>query len=150
MVNLAKYSIQMVKEQGFRYHSKMITCADSVADFLSYLKYDVQTQEVFGVIALDTKGGIVGVFEISRGNINTTIVEPRDVFQRILLCGNIASFVIWHNHPSGDPTPSRQDIEVTKRIIDAGKLLGVPCLDSVIISCTGHHSIREQREVSFT
>lgn len=69
---------------------------------------------------------------ISHGNVNSSIVGAREIFQKALLA-NAVSIILAHNHPSGDPTPSREDVEVTKRIVEAGKILGVQLLDHLII-----------------
>ena len=81
---------------------------------------------------MNTKNRIIGVFEISHGSVNSSIVSAREVFQKALLA-NAVSILLMHNHPSGDPSPSREDIEVTKRLVEAGKILNVQVLDHIII-----------------
>ena len=84
------------------------------------------------MICMNTKNKIIGVFEISHGSVNSSIVSPREVFQKALLA-NAVSIIVMHNHPSGDCTPSREDIEVTKRLVEAGKIVGVEVLDHIIV-----------------
>ena len=84
------------------------------------------------MICMNTKNKIIGVFEISHGNANSSIVGVREIFQKALLA-NAMSIIVMHNHPSGDCTPSREDIEVTKRIVEAGKIIGVEVLDHIIV-----------------
>lgn len=84
------------------------------------------------MICLNTKNKVIGVFEISHGNVNSSIVGTREVFQKALLA-NAVSIIFLHNHPSGDCTPSRQDIEITKKLSEAGKLMGIEVLDHLVI-----------------
>ena len=94
--------------------------------------------EVFGILLLDTKHRVNRWYQVSRGTLDSALVHPRGVF-----CPAIrdmaAAIVLAHNHPSGDPTPSRQDLTLTKRLVEAGELLGIPVLDHVIIGDTGRY-----------
>lgn len=92
--------------------------------------------EVFALLTLDSKHMVTGYVEISRGTISTSLVHPREVFGPALRMG-AASILVAHNHPSGDPKPSRQDEEVTVRLVEAGKLLGVLVIDHLIIGADG-------------
>ncbi|NMA84801.1 MAG: DNA repair protein RadC [Epulopiscium sp.] len=105
---------------------------------MRYLK-----QEHFKVVLLDTKNKIIGDRDVTIGSINSSIVHPREVFKEAIQ-RSAAHIIIVHNHPSGDPTPSREDIEVTKRIIEAGNLLGVPVLDHIIIGNGKYISLKEK------
>lgn len=97
-----------------------------------FLRMHEETEEHMYMLCLNTKLKLNGVFEISHGNVNSSIVGAREVFQKALL-GNAVSIILIHNHPSGDCTPSVQDIEVTKRLVEAGKIVGVEVLDHIII-----------------
>lgn len=99
-------------------------------------------EEYMYMICMNTKNKIIGVFEISHGTANASIVRPREVFQKALLA-NAISIILMHNHPSGDPKPSREDIEVTKRMVEAGKVLGIDVLDHIIIGDT-YTSLKEK------
>lgn len=89
-------------------------------------------EEYMYMLCLNTKLKLNGIFEVSHGNVNSSVVGTREVFQKALL-GNAVSIILIHNHPSGDCTPSIQDIEVTKRLVEAGKIIGIDVLDHIII-----------------
>lgn len=91
-----------------------------------------EPEEYMYMICMNTKNRVIGVFEISHGNVNSSIVGVREIFQKALLA-NAVSIILMHNHPSGDPSPSREDIEVTKRVVEAGKILGIQVLDHIIV-----------------
>ena len=91
-----------------------------------------QAEEVLVLLCLNTKNKVIGNFEVSRGSIDRAIVHPREIFKRALSV-NATSIIIAHNHPSGNVTPSRADIDLTKRIEECGDLLGVKLLDHVIV-----------------
>ncbi|WP_412729468.1 JAB domain-containing protein [Geobacillus stearothermophilus] len=105
---------------------------DAVDTVCSVLGVHRETQEVFIVALLNTKNKVIGLEEVHRGSANASIVSPRDVF-KMALVRNAVRIMCFHNHPSGDPMPSREDIEVTKRLKEAGEILGVELLDHIII-----------------
>ena len=107
-----------------------------------FLRMHEETEEYMYMICLNTKLMMTGLFEISHGNVNSSVVGTREVFQKALL-GNAVSIILMHNHPSGDCTPSIQDIEVTKRLVEAGKIIGVEVLDHIIIG-KQYCSLREK------
>lgn len=98
-------------------------------------------EEYMWAIALDTKCQPIGVFEISHGTVDASLITPREIFVRLCLCG-ASRFVMAHNHPSGDVTPSTQDMQVTKQVKEAGKIMSIVLLDHVIIG-EGVYSFRE-------
>lgn len=128
------YSIQRVKEKSVTYDLGMQIIQPHHAARFAFesLNLGALTAEVFVVVSLDTKNQIVGVNIPFRGTLNTSIVHPRDVYQAALL-NNANSIIVMHNHPSGDPTPSNEDIDITKRLIEAGNILGIPLLDHIIV-----------------
>jgi DNA repair protein RadC len=91
-----------------------------------------EPEEYMYMICMNTKNKVIGVFEISHGTVNASLVTPREVFQKALLA-NAVSIILMHNHPSGDCTPSRQDIEITTRLVEAGKIVGIDVLDHIIV-----------------
>lgn len=97
-----------------------------------FLRMHEDSEEYMYMLCMNTKLELTSVFEISHGNVNSSIVGTREIFQKALLA-NAVSIILMHNHPSGDPKPSREDIEVTKRLMEAGKILGVQVLDHIII-----------------
>lgn len=95
-------------------------------------------QEVFLVIALDARNAVFDQIEVARGCLTGVEVHPREVF-RPLIRQSAATAVVAHNHPSGDPTPSHEDVALTYRLHEAGQLIGIPILDHIIVgahSCT--------------
>ena len=112
-----------------------------VAEVLRTLLQDEAT-EVFGIVCLTTKHRVIAYHEVSRGALDATLVHPREVFKAAILA-NAAAIVLAHNHPSGDPTPSSADTELTRRLVEAGELLGIQVLDHLIIGDGGYLSFRE-------
>lgn len=111
----------------------IIRSPENVAELATgYLRLNEESEEYLYMICLNVKNKIIGVFELSHGNVNSSIVGVREMFQKALLA-NAVSIIVMHNHPSGDPTPSREDINVTKRMVEAGKIVGVEVLDHIII-----------------
>ena len=100
-------------------------------------------REVFVVVLLDTAGRVMGDFTVSEGGLAASIVEPRAVFQRAVL-ENAAAVICLHNHPSGNPEPSREDVQITKQLADAGRLMGIPVHDHVIVAGRGFTSMAER------
>lgn len=98
--------------------------------------------EQFGVVLLDSKHRVVRTRLLSVGSLDASVVHPREVFRAAVL-GGAAAVVLFHNHPSGDPTPSREDGELTQRLIAAGELMGIDVLDHVILADTRYVSLRE-------
>ena len=111
---------------GRRVHSPK-ECAAAFAAVL-----EDQPSEVFAILCLSTKDRVIGYHEVSRGTLDTTLVHPREVFKAAILA-NAAAIILTHNHPSGDPTPSADDVALTQRLVEAGRLLGVDVLDHIVI-----------------
>ena len=99
-------------------------------------------KEEFHVVTLTTKNQIIDAHHVSTGTLDASLVHPREVF-RPALRDAASSVILAHNHPSGDPTPSREDFAVTKRLEEAGKLLGIDVLDHIVVARDGVVSIRE-------
>lgn len=110
--------------------SHSISSPEHVRDLLSD-RFRYEEKERFFSIMLNTKNKVLGIEEISVGSLNSSIVHPREVFKTAVR-KSAASIIVAHNHPSGDPAPSREDVEVTRRLCEAGRLLGVELLDHVI------------------
>ena len=100
-------------------------------------------EEYMWMIAMDSKCKPIGIFEISHGTVNATLASPREVFTRLCLCG-ATSFVLVHNHPSGDCSPSKDDIQTTERMGECGKLMNIPLNDHIVIG-EGYYSFKENR-----
>lgn len=112
-------------------------------------------QETFQVLALTTKNRLINRHLISIGLVDTCLAAPREVFRPVILDG-ATNVIIVHAHPSGDPTPSTEDIRLTRQLVEAGKILGIPVLDHVIIGRPaspldpGYLSMRESGLCNFT
>jgi DNA repair protein RadC len=99
-------------------------------------------QECFRVLLLNVKNEIVAIEEVSVGNINSSIADPREVFRPAIRRGS-ASVILAHNHPSGNPEPSSADIEATKRLAAAGELLGIKVIDHIVVGDGTYVSMRQ-------
>lgn len=111
-------------------------------------KYAPKKQEHFIVVFLNNKNVVIDHKVVSIGTISETIVHPREIF-RDAIQQSCSSIIIAHNHPSGVLTPSKEDESMTKRVVEAGKLLGIRVLDHVIIGKSSFLSMREQDSISF-
>ena len=99
-------------------------------------------EERFGVLLLDTKHRAIRSVPISRGTLDASLVHPREVF-RAAADHAAAAVVLFHNHPSGDPAPSVDDVQLTRRLVEAGELMGIAVLDHVVLGDACWHSLRE-------
>ncbi len=100
-------------------------------------------REHFRCLLLNTKNQVLAIETVSVGSLNSSIVHPREVFKNPLK-RSAAALVLVHNHPSGDPAPSREDLDVTKRLVEAGKILGIEVLDHIIIGDQRYISLKEE------
>jgi DNA repair protein RadC len=100
-------------------------------------------QEIFKIVLLNTANVIIGDRTISEGGLAASIVEPRAVFRTAML-ENAAALICLHNHPSGNPEPSREDIRITRQLVEVGKLVGIPVHDHLIIAGTTYTSLAER------
>lgn len=142
---ITKYQVKLVKESASKYdfETLRITSPSKAVEIInSVYEANEQAEEVFGALALNTKNEVIGTFEIFRGGINGIVITPREIFKRLCVL-NATSFIIFHNHPSGDPTPSRDDITTTKRIIEGGEIIGIDLLDHIIVADDQFYSLKE-------
>lgn len=95
------------------------------------------------MLLLNTKNQVLSVSEVYRGNVNTAVIRAGEVF-RDAVKENCPSVIVVHNHPSGDPTPSSDDIKVTSQLFEAAKLLGIELLDHIVLAQGGFVSLKEQ------
>ncbi len=102
-----------------------------------------ETKEHFAVLLLNTKNHILAMPVISQGSLTASVVHPREVFEAAVR-HSAASMILLHNHPSGDPSPSREDIAVTERLVKAGQIMDIPVLDHVIIGNDSFASLKEK------
>ncbi len=109
-------------------------------------KLRVETREHFLVLLMNARHECTAVESVSIGSLNASIVHPREVLRPAVLAAS-ASIIVAHNHPSGDPEPSEEDLSITRRLAQVGELLGIGLLDHVIIASRGVVSLRERRLV---
>ncbi len=138
----------IIKERTMLYGARQINTPTLAADLARDLFANAD-REMLVVASLDAKCNPLSLEIAAVGNVNTCIVSPREIFKNAIL-SNAVHIMIFHNHLSGDPTPSKEDIAVTKRLIDVGELLGIPLIDHIIIGDgTDYLSLREGGLVSF-
>ncbi|MFA5032273.1 MAG: JAB domain-containing protein [bacterium] len=121
--------IEMIRETVEKMGPAVKT-PQTVWELLSDLRK--KDREYFVVLCLNSKNRVLCINTISVGTLNASMVHPREVFKPAILA-NSASIILAHNHPSGEPEPSREDKEITKQIMEAGKILNIPLLDHVIL-----------------
>jgi DNA repair protein RadC len=133
--------VRLVKEPAGRF-GPAFHCADDVARALGPELVDCD-REQFLCCHLDVKNRLISREVVSVGHLTSALVHPREVFKGALLA-NAAAIVLVHNHPSGDPQPSVEDVDITRRLVQAGRLLGIPVLDHVVLGRQGHVSLAER------
>jgi DNA repair protein RadC len=102
-----------------------------------------EPSEVFVILCLTTKLQVIAYHEVGRGTLDSVLVNPREVFKAAALLANAAAIVAAHNHPSGDPTPSPDDVDVTRRLVAAGEVLGISVLDHIVVGDGRYYSFKE-------
>jgi DNA repair protein RadC len=131
-----RWAIAESEEEGIS-----LNCPSTVAEYLRpFFRYE--TKEHFKIVILNAKNKVLNVSNISTGSLTSSVVEPREVFKEALRY-SAASIIMAHNHPSGEPQPSRADQALTKRLVKVGKLMSIPVLDHIIIAHDKWLSFRE-------
>jgi DNA repair protein RadC len=127
----AVINIQMVKERQILYNGARLSTPEQAAEAFCALIGNPD-REYFVCMLLDGRNRISAIHTVSQGSLNQSIVHPRETFKAAILA-NSAAILIAHNHPTGDLTPSREDLDITKRLKEAGELLGIKVLDHIIV-----------------
>ncbi|PKG24284.1 RadC family protein [Niallia nealsonii] len=135
-------SLKVVKETSFLYSERNVKSPEDAYKLLKQLIVEAD-REYFLVVCLDTKNQPTAINVCHMGSLNASIVHPREVLKPAIL-SNSASIIVAHNHPSNDPTPSKEDIEVTKRLVEAGKIIGIEVLDHLIVCADKFVSLKEK------
>ena len=146
MIRLTKFDVKIVRESGKNYDfdGKTINSSSKAASIIdSVLNISSATQEIFGIVTLDTQKNVTGIFEVTKGIIDESVVHPREVFQRAIL-QNAHSILLFHNHPGGSKEPSNADIRTTNRLLESAEILGIGIIDHIIITQNGYTSFREE------
>lgn len=135
-----KYRLLRVKENSYKYNSKSMSSPEEVEKILREMEADKEIVESMYVFYLNTKNVVVGVEKVAQGGLNSAYISPSNVFRGAIVCGAIG-IVVAHNHPSGDETPSNDDIEAARKLSEIGKLLQIKVYDFVVIG-DGFSSLR--------
>ena len=125
-----------------RRNSDTITSPDKLFEIIKS-KITQFSKEHFFVVSLDTRNNLIGVDEISVGTLTASLVHPRETFESAIR-RHAAKIIISHNHPSGETDPSDDDMKITRRLVDAGKIMGIEVLDHIIVTKTSYLSFKEQ------
>src|SRR5215218_3141679 len=121
------------------------TAADDLARFL-VPQFGWRPVEHFGALLLDGRNRLLRTAVVSIGTLDASVVHPRDIFREAAL-EVAAGIVLFHNHPSGDPTPSPEDVLITRRMVDAGTIMGIDVLDHMVVAEASYFSFRENRQL---
>lgn len=141
------YEVLRIKQVGRKKkwkfeHDYEIRNPETVARIAQHYIGD-EDREVFFVMCLNTKNKINAIHRAHVGSINATVVHPREIFKCAVL-NNAFSIIVFHNHPSGNPAPSREDIEFTKRLVECGEILGIEVLDHIIVGDYNYASLKDK------
>lgn len=137
-IELGKRLATMKVKQKYADFSSSRAVGEYVMELMRHLLV-----EEFRIALLNMKNKLIDIVTISTGKINASYTEQRNVFRKAIE-GNAAAIILLHNHPSGDPTPSEMDIKVTEKFVEAGKIMGIPVLDHIIIGDGIYTSLNEQ------
>ena len=139
---LPRYRIMLVKEaeDTFTSYPRYQNSRELFDAFRE--EFTALDREFFFMITLDSKNRTIGYHTISMGSLSSSVVHPREVFKPAIL-ENSAAVVFLHNHPSGDPAPSREDRDCTNRLVEASKILGIRVLDHIVFGTTDYYSFAD-------
>jgi DNA repair protein RadC len=140
--------LEVVRDKTVEYGNKRINSPEDLAT-LGFKLIGNADREVFLTVCLSTKNTINAVHPVSMGSLNTSVVHPREVY-KLAVINNSASVAFLHNHPSGDAEPSKEDIKVTRQLVDAGKVLGIRVLDHVIVGDEAFYSLSDNNVCDFS
>lgn len=135
-------SLKMVRESSLRSQYGKISTPDDVKMMIMELIGN-NDREHFGIICIDTKNIPTHINIVSVGTLNSSMVHPREVFKAAIL-SNSASVILFHNHPSGNTSPSKTDVDITERLVEVGRIIGIEVIDHVIVSDEEFMSMKEK------
>ncbi|PLV31812.1 hypothetical protein BSP4_43510 [Bacillus subtilis subsp. subtilis] len=135
-------SLKLVRESSILYKERSVRSPEDGYELMK-LFLENKDREHFIVASLDTKNQPVSINVCHIGSLNASIVHPREIMKSAIL-SNAASIIVGHNHPSGLPEPSKEDIEVTRRLAEAGKIIGIDVLDHIIVGDESFISLKEK------
>lgn len=148
MKRIPNYKIQLVREGSSLYNTNQITCPDDAAEIATAHFEELATdREVFSMMLLNVKNYVIGIHDVSIGSLTASVVHPREVFKAACLA-NAASIILMHNHPSGEADPSKEDIQITARLVQVGRMMDIPVFDHIIVGAyTGEYTSLKQKGV---
>ena len=136
-------SLKLVREGSILYQTRRISSPKDAVGIGQQFLEDADREQVI-VCCLDTKNQPLSISVVSMGILNSSLIHPREIFKTAILT-NAASLILYHNHPSGETEPSTEDINITKRIKEAGVLMGIELIDHIIIGSEGRYlSLKEE------
>ncbi len=135
MYKIPRYTISLVREHSMSVEDHVIRGSATARDIFSPMFAGLDREQCV-MLALDNKHKVIGSNVVSVGSLSASIVHPREVFKPAILL-NAAALILAHNHPSGDTTPSEEDHALTQRLKEAGKCLGIPLLDHLVLGDHG-------------
>ena len=140
------FRIELVREPGVKLAERpqLRTCAEAAPILAQYI--GETDREVFAVALLTIRHRLLGLHTVSVGCLSSSLVHPREVFKPAILAGS-AALLLAHNHPSGDPEPSAEDVALTRRLVAAGQLLGIEVLDHVVLGEAGRYVSLKERGI---
>lgn len=140
---VSRFEYVSLEAEAWKVCEEPLRDSAAIADLMDFL--NERPQEEFWGLYLNAKYRLIGMSMVSQGTATGSLVHPREVFGHAVRLGACA-LVVVHHHPSGDPEPSAEDVQLTRRLIQAGELLGIPLLDHVIIGEGRHESLRTRIE----
>lgn len=139
--------VRLVRDSSVPSEAKTIRGTQDAATIARAMLEGADREHFIGLL-LNTKHGVIGVNTVSVGGLSSASVHPREVFKPAIIAG-AAAIIVAHNHPSGDPEPSRDDLLITETLRSAGRLLGVELLDHIVLGEHSYVSMRESRQGGF-
>ncbi len=136
------WKVQLVRDGAVKTRRRTISSSDEAAAIVAPHLAGADREHCI-VVLLDVRHHVIGINTVSIGTVSASLIHPREVFKPAILA-NASAVILVHNHPSGSLEPSTEDLAVTKRLVDAGKLLGIHVLDHVIVTADSHTSLKER------
>lgn len=145
MYRLPLVKVALIRERTVAAETRVITSPADAFAVLYPLIGDAD-RECFVVLLLNTRNTVIGIHQVSQGTLNASLVHPREAAKAAILA-NAAAMILAHNHPSGDTTPSTEDVALTQRLKQVGELLGIPVLDHLVIGHDHFTSLKEKGDL---
>lgn len=142
--NYSLYKSGLIKEKSFNFKGSLNNPTEIYDFMIKEYSLKEKSEEYLYCLFFNAKNRLLGISEISHGTVNHSLVSPREILIRALMLQSV-SLVIVHNHPSGDPEPSLDDCNATKRLCKAGEIIGITLLDHIIVGEFDYYSFMERR-----